>query len=447
MSQPLRNWEKVGLAAFLLGMLLFGAVVEMRSVFLKRHMTDLDVYLRTAWAVRAGPDIYDITDDNCWHYQYPPLLAILLTPLADPPPGADRTGMLPFGASVALWYVLGLLCAALAVHQLASALAPASAGLPAYPCWSRGWWGLRVLPIVACIVPIGHTLMRGQVNLLILLCLCGMTAAILRRQSFRAGLWLSGAIGIKVIPAFLLIVPIWRRDVRCLAGCLAGLIVGMALIPTAVFGPVRTLQYYREYADKLLWPGLGEGADQSRAKELIDMTANDSQSLLAVMHNLMHFNRDSRPTHASAWLRALHWLLGVGLTLAIVAAYGRSHPDASVRDLQFIGGLIIVMLLVSPICHLHYFCLCIPAIMGMLAASWSADIPSRSGLVLAIGSFALAMVPPNLPGFEMLRDVGLATSGALVLWMVACLSLVRTSDPAAVGRPIKVRMLEMEAVA
>ena len=37
-------------------------------------MTDLHVYLRAAWAVRAGADIYDVVDDNRWHYQYPPSL-------------------------------------------------------------------------------------------------------------------------------------------------------------------------------------------------------------------------------------------------------------------------------------------------------------------------------------------------------------------------------------
>ena len=40
---------------------------------------------------KKGGDLYGITDDNHWHYHYPPLLAILLTPLADPPAGASRS--------------------------------------------------------------------------------------------------------------------------------------------------------------------------------------------------------------------------------------------------------------------------------------------------------------------------------------------------------------------
>jgi hypothetical protein len=62
--------------------------------------------------------------------------------------------------------------------------------------------------------------MRGQVNLLLLALLCGTAAATLRGRRFRAGLFLAGAICIKVIPAFLLLFPLWRRDGRCLLGCL-----------------------------------------------------------------------------------------------------------------------------------------------------------------------------------------------------------------------------------
>ena len=135
-SERVTRW--VGVFA-LVAVLAFGVLVEVRSAFLKRHMTDLGVYLRTAWALRAGEDIYDIADDNGWHYQYPPLFAILMMPLADPLPGYDRAGMLPFGLSVALWYVFSLGCLVFAVHRLATALEEQSGG-------ERRWWTLRVSP-------------------------------------------------------------------------------------------------------------------------------------------------------------------------------------------------------------------------------------------------------------------------------------------------------------
>src|SRR5437868_14855724 len=82
---PLRAWEKTCVALLLASAVAFGGFVEYRSAFLSRRMGDLGCYLRAAWAVRAGLDMYGLTEDNGWHYNYPPLYAILLTPLADPP--------------------------------------------------------------------------------------------------------------------------------------------------------------------------------------------------------------------------------------------------------------------------------------------------------------------------------------------------------------------------
>src|SRR5205823_4269760 len=158
-------------------------------------MTHLDVYLRTAWAVRAGHDIYDVTEENGWHYQYPPLLAILLVPLADAPPGAERRGMLPFAASVALWYAFSWACLFLALHLLASITQPGPRG--------GRWWRLRFWPLLICLVPTFHTLMRGQVSPFLLFLLSAFVATLYRGRRFQAGLWLAGAICLKVIPAVL----------------------------------------------------------------------------------------------------------------------------------------------------------------------------------------------------------------------------------------------------
>src|SRR5580700_7319766 len=83
--EPPRRWERWALALLFLATVVFGVLVENKSAFLCRRMGDLGCYLRAAWAVRAGADMYGLTEDNGWHYNYPPLYAILLTPLADPP--------------------------------------------------------------------------------------------------------------------------------------------------------------------------------------------------------------------------------------------------------------------------------------------------------------------------------------------------------------------------
>ena len=84
-------------------------------------MGDLDCFLRAAWAVRTDADLYSVKSDNDWHYNYPPLCAILMTPLADPPKGHDTAGFMPYPISVAICFLFNVLCMFAAAHFLASA--------------------------------------------------------------------------------------------------------------------------------------------------------------------------------------------------------------------------------------------------------------------------------------------------------------------------------------
>src|SRR5262245_36716069 len=102
----LRLSERWGLGLLATILVVFGLLVEYRSVFLSRRMGDLGVFLRAGWAARKGGEqLFTITCNNGWHYNYPPLLAVLLIPLADPPPGETAGAGLPYAVSVGLWYV------------------------------------------------------------------------------------------------------------------------------------------------------------------------------------------------------------------------------------------------------------------------------------------------------------------------------------------------------
>jgi hypothetical protein len=425
-AAPLARWERRFLALLLLVVVLFGVVVEFRSAFLSRRMGDLGCYLRAAWAVRTGHELYQVTD-NGWHYNYPPLLAILLVPLADPPPGADAAGMVPFAASAGLWYIFNVGCLVLAVHWLASALEHGSAdpAVRAQPPGCRRWWALRILPLLACLTPVGHSLMRGQVNLLLLALLSGSMAAALRGRRFLSGLSLGATICIKIYPAFLLLYPLWRRDLRCLAGAALGLFLGLAVIPAAVFGPKQTMAYYQELAEVLIRPAMGTGTDQSRAKELIEVTATDSQSLLASLHNTLHLDPYTRPRQASTAVRLASMVVGGLMTVLTLLAAGWRRPQDGPASVVFFGLIILNMLLLCPVCHLHYFCLALPLVMGFLAASWerAATLRLWPGTALLLAAFALANVLGQFPAFQVLRDTGLAMYGALLLWAVGVIVL------------------------
>ncbi len=417
----LRPWERRGVIAFAIVLFAFGGMVELRSAFLQRRKGDLGVFLRAAWAVRADQDLYKITDDNGFHYCYPPLLAVLLTPLADPPADADRSGMLPYAVSVGICYVLNLVFLGVAVHTLARALQ----GPNGPPPGSRDWWTLRLWPVLACLIPLGHTLMRGQVNLLLLALLCASVAAVVRGRSFRAGVWLALAISLKIIPAFLLIFPAWRRDRRFLGGCAAGLAVGLVAVPVAALGPARTVACYRSLAAGLIGPGLGMGGDDSLAGELTDVKSTDSQSVLAVIHNVLHPDFATRPAKASAGVRLASYVICGALTLVTLLAAGRRRTGDALATVLLWGTLILDMLLLSPVCHLHYFSLCTVMAMALIAARRERAATPGPGLVALFAYGIVTGLLPVLPGGDRIRDFGVATTGAFALWLVCVVVLWR----------------------
>ncbi len=442
----LSRWEWAALAVLFVAFVAFGVVVEVRSTYLSRRMGDLSVYAAAAWSVREhnAADLYTITDSNGWHYNYPPLLAILMSPLADPPPGADRAGYWSYPFIVAAFYAVNLLLLVVSVHVLASAFEQASrfGTVRTQERWGRRWWGLRVVPILVCLPPIGHTMMRGQANLLLLALVCGMAAALLYRRSLTAGVCLAGAVCLKIFPGFLLLYPLWRRDGRVFVGCALGLVVGLLLIPAVVLGPARTVACYEQLADGLVRPALGQGGDAARDNELIKVTATDSQSFLSVIHKTWYLDPATRPDVAAPVVKHAHLALGGLFTLLTLAAAGWRRPERGPAVVLFVGALALLMMVLSPVCHTHYFALCLPLVMALLAEERErrgTALPSIALCVL-LGLHLIGNVLPLLPACEMLKDGGAALYAALLLWGAGCVALRRR--PAA---PIALRVFQPAA--
>jgi hypothetical protein len=435
--QTPRRWERWVLTVLLLVIVAFSVLVEYRSAFMSRRMGDLGCYLRAGWAVRAGQDMYGLVEDNGWHYNYPPLYAILLTPLADPPKEVDHAGFVPYEISVAVIYVFNVVCLVVGIRVLASALENASADplVRSLPIGRRRWWALRLIPMLACLPPIGHTLMRGQANLLLLALICGMIAGLMHGRSLIAGLCLAGAICLKIFPAFLLLVPLWRRDWRCLGGCTLGLIAGLILIPLTALGPRGFVTEYRQLGIVLVGPALGLGEDKSRAEELIEVNATDNQSIQTTLHNTLYFDRDTRPKVAEPWERYTTWFIGGTFTLLTLAAAYRRRTDNGLSVALLVGAMTLVMMWLSPVCHSHYFVLSVPLIMTLLARSWERrpQVLNRFA-ALSIGMFVLIVVQIigyTIPLIQATRDLGFSLYTSLPLWLLACVALLHQDKNAA----------------
>lgn len=432
-TAALSRWERIGLWLLVLAFLAQGANVVNRSVFLERRFTDLGIYLRAAWAARAGHDIYSVTDNGC-HYVYPPVLAILLTPFAEPPPAQIGQPHVPFLTSVIVWYAFSVICGLWGIHLLATALECTSDKSR----YSRRWWALRFIPLLVCLPPFFGTLVHGQVNLLMLLLVCGSMAACLREKSFVAGLCLSGAICLKVFPAFLLLYPLWRRDYRFLAGTAAGTALLLVVIPALYWGTERTWQQHCRFAEVVLMPGLGTSDDRTVAKELTEVTATDSQSLAAIFHKTLYLNRDSRPHLASAAIRLLALLAGALLGLVTLLA-GRRDSASPSQNLLFFGCLIVVMLALCPVTHLPYFVLLVPLVMALVdqylpalrEARWlTPGVSAWNGLAALFGMNIVARIVPHLPDYHLFRDLGVSMWAALLLWLMGTATLLRARRPA-----------------
>lgn len=434
-AQQLLGWERAGLWFLLLLVLVFGGIVEMRSAFMQSRKTDADCYFRAAWAVRTGQDIYSVVETNGWHYNYPPLLAILMVPLANPPPDVSNAGYLPYPVSVAVWYLFSVGCFVLAVHWLASAIGK-KWRVPAAR-WSRQWWGLRSGTMIICLMALGRTLSRGQVNTLVLLCFAGMIALLLAERRFLAGLCLALPVCIKLFPAFLLIVPVIRRDWRCLAGAVCGLVMGLMVVPLAVLGPQRMAETYKRFNEVLIGPALGLKSDAMRDEELTGATATDSQSFAALLHNIPNPNPFTRPKTFAPWVRQTHWALGALFTLATLAAGFYARRRDAIGAVLFIGLLIVVMLPVSPVCHIHYFIFAMPLVMGLLAAAWERVPFPRlpPGLNLLFATNIILNVLAALPGFERWKDFGVTLGATFLLWGAGIFELLRRQGPEPLNQP------------
>jgi len=206
------------------------------------------------------------------------------------------------------------------------------------------------------------------------------------------------------------------------------LVVGVALIPMLVFGPARTVQYYEKYARVLLGAALGVGQDQSRAKEMIETTANDSQSLQAALHNTLHPIRAERPAQHTALVRWLPRIVGGLLTLLTLTAAGWQKSDSGPSMALFLGALVINMLILSPVCHMHYFSLCVVIVLGLVSARWESYGSGLGiGLMIIFVVNILCYIPPNIPSWLILRDWAITLYPTLILWTVGIMTLWKRS--------------------
>ena len=426
----LNSVETVLVAVLFLFLLFFADIVQIRSAFLSRVMGDADCFFRAGWAAKVGKSIYEVTDPNGWHYNYPPLFAITMIPLADPPPGESREGCLPYPISISIFYKISLLSLFLGVFSLARAyekLFP----LVFENIRIKKWYYLRIFAIVVCLSPIAHTLMRGQVNLFLLMMICLAIAFQMSNKSFLSGIMIAGSICLKVFPVFLLIVPVWRKDYKQFAGCIVGLILGLVVIPVSVMGVDKTKTAYSDFYNVLIGPSLGISADNTRGVELTNLNSTDNHSVLAFLHGIEHPDFSKKPAKPSLVIKIVHILMSILFLGWLLWSKGIPKKGSAMEDAHFLALASLLMVLICPVSHSQYFVLALPLVMSMMVFSWfncKSVISPWLGFLFLF--YIVANVLPLLPVFENIKRMGIMfiPNFILMVYGTTLFANIKTND-------------------
>jgi alpha-1,2-mannosyltransferase len=226
-----RSWQR----RFLLGLGLLLVAFSVQYGLKVRGDTahpNRSAILRWQGALQGLPD-----EDIYQQYAYPnpPIMALILRPL---------TWLSPLARSLCWFYVkLGL--TAIAVYWVFRLVEDAERPFPA---WAKA------LTILLSLRPILGDLSHGNVNLFILFLVVAALYAFHRGRDLLAGSTLALAIACKITPALFVPYFLWKRAWNTLAGCLAGLVLFLVVVPGSFLGSERNLQLLSSWTGQMVTP-------------------------------------------------------------------------------------------------------------------------------------------------------------------------------------------------
>ena len=304
------------------------------------HHQDLDAYLRAARDLATGKPLYA---DFLQHpfpdptlrpaYIYPPVFALLLTPL----------GLVPPAIAGGIWLVLNQAALAASVWIVLRWLRP--------PAWGMA----AVIAATATFYPLWIDVAQGQANLLVLFLVTAGIAGIIRGDA-RWGASIGLAAALKLTPALLLVWLLVDRRFRAAGWTIAGFAALTALGAVARFGDSVT------FFGRVI-PALAHGTA---------FYAN--QSLSGLIARVATVNSYTDP-----WVVVpVASLLTIALVAALAAAWVMRTTDGLTRAAAFLP----LLPLASSVTWPHHLVILLPVIwLGFMAIA-QRGWPLRPALVL-----------------------------------------------------------------
>ncbi|MBM4068124.1 MAG: DUF2029 domain-containing protein [Planctomycetes bacterium] len=227
------NWLFLALAVFFLAL----------SVSYYRKVADDPQGFRSA-IYRWQNQLRDLADGaNIWekhHYPNPPIMALILMPLAK----------LPHHVGAMVWFYLKCAIAMLALHWIFRVLERDGTPVP--------FLG-KVLVLVLGLRLLAGDLTHGNVNLFIFFVVVAFLCVLLLRHDFKAGMLLALAIACKLTPALFLPYLVWKRAWCALTGASVGLVLFFFVVPGLFLGMSHNVDCLRSWADTMVRPYLMDG--------------------------------------------------------------------------------------------------------------------------------------------------------------------------------------------
>ena len=235
---PSRSQLWIALAVVLAATVYFFVDVRQRARIdrgTRHHRTDFTVYQYAARALAEGSDPYEAVNPRGYRYVYPPLLAVLLLPIAGWQPPNAALVFFVVSAGALLFSLVAL-----------ARFRPRPAG-PAL-----GWVPVG-LALVTCLGFAHQGFQRGQVTHVLLGLHVGALLALWRGRPALAGALLALGGALRLTPLLVaagvgigLLAGVrahgWRPPLRFGAGLGLGLALGFVLVPLLALGPDRAVE-------------------------------------------------------------------------------------------------------------------------------------------------------------------------------------------------------------
>ncbi len=220
---------------FLLALLLLFVALSIDYGFKVKRNGSAFVRWRDQVLHVSDEDIYDR-----YNYPNPPIMALLLEPIAQLPPLAGSL----------CWFYLKLALTMIALGWVFRLVE--SPGQP-FPVWAKA------LTILLSLRPVMGDLTHGNVNLFILFLVVAALYAFHRGRDWTAGITLALAMCCKVTPALFVPYFLWKRAWKTLAGCAVGLVLFLVVVPGLCLGNEHNLTSLQSWVGRMITPYVVQG--------------------------------------------------------------------------------------------------------------------------------------------------------------------------------------------